>query len=139
MSSHKIDGSLSFRYYYDLARAEDFYGRVLGLTKVVDQGYAKIFQIRPHAFLGIVDSEKGTLKPSADKPIITAFVMAEASEVDKWYTHLQAQGVTIFKPLKQSDAIGVYGFMALDPEGYVLEFEHFMQTERNEAIRSALR
>jgi uncharacterized glyoxalase superfamily protein PhnB len=102
----------------------------------VDQGYTKIFRLTRHSFIGLVDSEKGTLKASETKSVIIA---TATGEVDQWYEHLRAQGVTIFKPLKQHDTIGVRGFMALDPEGYVLEFEEFLDTERNTRMVELLR
>jgi predicted enzyme related to lactoylglutathione lyase len=136
MSKFNIAGTIVFTYYHDLTRAADFYARILGLALVVDQGYAKIFRLTPHSFIGLVDSEKGTLKASETKSVIIA---TATGEVDQWYEHLQAQGVTIFKPLKQHDTIGVRGFMALDPEGYVLEFEEFLDTERNARMVELLR
>ena len=47
-------------------------------------------------------------------------------DVDAWYAYLQAQGVEMLHPLGTSNSIGVRGFMALDPEGYTLEFETFL-------------
>jgi uncharacterized glyoxalase superfamily protein PhnB len=85
--------------------------------------------------VGLVDGESGTHKPSDTKPVILSFV---SDEVDAWYAHLKARGVTIFKELKSHESIGVRGFMARDPEGYTLEFECFLDQPRNTAIRAAL-
>jgi hypothetical protein len=59
-------------------------------------------------------------------------------ELDAWHAHLIARNVRIFRPLGTSEAIGVRGFMALDPEGYVLEFEQFIEADRNVTIRHML-
>ena len=136
MPHFQISGNIIFTYYHDLARAADFYARIMGLELVLDQGFAKVFQLTPHSFIGLVDSERGTLKASETKSVMVATV---TDDVDKWYAHLVANDVTIFKPLKEHPSIGVRGFMALDPEGYVLEFEQFLETERNEMLLDILK
>ena len=59
--------------------------------------------------------------------------------VDEWYAHLQAKGVAIHRPLNTREDIGIRGFMAVGPEGYVLEFEEFLPNERNARLIAALR
>jgi lactoylglutathione lyase len=135
MPSIQTQANLVFFYYKDLAAAAAFYENVLGLTLSVDQGWCKIFQITPQSFVGLVDGENGTHKPNDTKPVILSFV---SDQVDDWYAHLKAHNVTIFKELKSHESIGVRGFMALDPEGYTLEFERFLDQPRNAAIRAAL-
>lgn len=135
MSNFHPKANVIFTYHKDLQRSCDFYERILGLKLAVDQGWCKIYQMTPHAFIGLVDHEHGTHKPDPIKPVIIGFVV---SDLDGIYTHLQANGVTIFKPLKQHDAIGVRGFMAFDPEGYTLEFEDFLDAPRNAVIREML-
>jgi predicted enzyme related to lactoylglutathione lyase len=130
-----ISGNLTFLYYHNLPRACEFYEKVVGLECVIDQGWCKIFQVTDRYFVGLVDGENGTHKPSDTKPVIVAFI---TPEVDKWYEYLIQQGVPIFKTLKTSDGIGVRGFMAKDPEGYTLEFENFIDQPRNARVRQLL-
>ncbi|MBI5879278.1 MAG: VOC family protein [Chloroflexi bacterium] len=136
MPSKAVSANIVFVYYKDLARAADFYARVMGLDLTVDQGFAKIFRVTDQSYIGLVDSEHGTLKASDTKPVIIAFV---TEDPDGWYDHLVANGVTIFMPKYDSDRSQVRGFMAQDPEGYVLEFEWFKETERNRRILEILR
>ena len=82
MPSKPVSANIVFAYYKDLARATDFYARVLGLEMVVDQGFAKIFRVTDQSYIGLVDSEQGTLKASETKPVIIAFV---TEEPDGWY------------------------------------------------------
>jgi predicted enzyme related to lactoylglutathione lyase len=135
MPKLSIGANIIFTYYRDLARAADFYAQVMGLELVMDHGYAKVFQLTPHSFIGLVDSEKGTFKASETKPVIIANV---SDDVEKWYDHLVAHGVTIFKPIKDNPTLGLRGFSALDPEGYVLEFERFQMTEKNQKLLEVL-
>lgn len=136
MSAFPINGTIVFTYYRDLARAAAFYAEVMGLELVQDQGFAKIFKLTPHSFIGLVDSEQGTLRASDAKPVIISTV---TDDVDGWYEHLVAQGVTIFKPLKESERLSLRGFMALDPEGYALEFEQFYPAEKTQRLLDILR
>ena len=69
--------------------------------------------------------------------MILSFVAPDAATVDAWHAHLVAQSVTIFRPLGTSEKIGVHGFMALDPEGYTLEFEAFTDQPMNAEMRAA--
>lgn len=135
MPSFTVDGTLVFTYYRDLPKACAFYQDVLGLRLVVDQGWCKIFQIRELSFIGLVDGEHGTHRPSEAKPVIVSFI---TDDLDGWYAHLQAAGAAIRNPLGTSERIGVRGFMALDPEGYVLEFESFLDQPRNAEMRALL-
>ena len=130
-----MGANIIFTYYRDLAGAADFYARVLGLELVMDHGYAKVFQLTPHSFIGLVDSEKGTFKASDTKPVIIATV---TDDVEQWYERLVASGVTILKPIKDNPVLGLRGFAALDPEGYVLEFERFGATDKNQKLLAIL-
>ena len=136
MPTLPVQANIVFTYYEDLAKAADFYVNVLGLALVVDQGWAKIYQVTPSSFVGAVDGERGAHKPSKDKPVNISFL---TGQVDEWYEHLQAKGVTIHRPLNTREDIGIRGFMAVGPEGYILEFEEFLPNERNAPLLAALR
>ena len=138
MPTLPVSANLTFFYYRDLPAAMRFYERVLGLKLAVDQGFSKIYQITPHSFVGLVDGVSGTHKPNAIKPVILSFIVPDVATVDAWHAHLVSQGVTIFRPLGTSEKIGVHGFMALDPEGYTLEFEAFTDQPMNADVRDTL-
>jgi predicted enzyme related to lactoylglutathione lyase len=135
MPARPVSANITFLYYRNLARAAQFYEEIMGLTLAVDQGTCRIYEITRGSYIGLVDGEHGTHKPSRDKPVILSFV---SDDVDGWHEHLVQHGITIFRPLKTHDSIGVRGFMALDPEGYTLEFETFTDQPRNAVMRSTL-
>jgi lactoylglutathione lyase len=135
MPALSVSANLTFLYYKNLPRAAEFYEVIMGLKLVVDQGFCRIYEITPQSYIGLVDGENGTHKPSRDKPVILSFV---SNDVDEWHELLVKHGVTILHPLKTHERIGVRGFMALDPEGYTLEFETFIDQPRNAAIRQTL-
>ncbi|MDH4108028.1 MAG: VOC family protein [Gammaproteobacteria bacterium] len=119
-----------FFYYADLDAAHAFYSQVLGLRTAADYGYAKIMQVAPSAFVTLVDAAQGM--HSADEPKTTAIALV-TDQLDEWWDHINTQGVdmrsTEYSPTQGS---AHDGFVAVDPEGYLLEFERFNPHPENE-------
>jgi catechol 2,3-dioxygenase-like lactoylglutathione lyase family enzyme len=130
-----IQANLVFFYYPDLTEAEKFYGNLLGFEKVLDYGFAKIFRMSPSTFIGLVDETKGMHDPSEPKSVTLSFA---TNEVDRWFRYLSDQGVPIHRPLSDSSRIPIKGFVALDPAGYYLEFEMFLEHPQNELLHQHL-
>ncbi len=130
-----IQSNLVFFYYPDLEEAEKFYGDVLGLEKVLDYGFAKIYRISQSTFIGLVDETKGMHDPSEPKTVTLSFV---TQEIDQWYQYLKNQGVEIRNPLKDASRHPTRGFVAYDPAGYFLEFERFLEHSQNTSLLEQL-
>ncbi len=122
MTTPPLQGINTFYYYRDLPAALRFYQETLGLALVADLGFAKMIQTGPGSFLTLMDLAYSQHKPDEPKTVTTAFV---SEEVEGWYAHLREQGVPIHHELKSDRAKAHEGFVALDPEGYFLEFERF--------------
>lgn len=118
----KIDGLVTFLYYDDLAKATKFYTEVMGLKVVVDQGWAKILRLTDTANVGLVDGKKGSLRPSKDKPVMVTIL---APDVDAWYAHFKKLGVATMSEPHDEPGMNLRQFMLKDPEGYVIEIQHF--------------
>lgn len=118
-----------FFYYADLAGAERFYTELLGFRLVADYGFAKILQIAPKSFLTLVDAEAGMHK--ADEPKTTAIALI-TDELDEWWDYIQTLDIdmrsTEYDP---QPGRAHHGFVAIDPEGYFLEFERFNEHAEN--------
>jgi len=118
-----------FFYYSDVEAATTFYREVLGLRVVADYGFAKILQIAPKSFLTLVDATEGM--HDADEPKTTAIALI-TDQLDEWWDYLQTQDIemrtTEYEPVEGS---AHDGFVAVDPEGYFLEFERFNEHEEN--------
>ena len=133
--------TITFLYYRDLARAAAFYEAVLGLPLVVQQAlpdcpdFCRIYRVAPTSYVGLVDERFGTHRADEGKAVNLSFVV---DDLDGWYAHLQARGATIYRPLGASAALAIRGFMALDPEGYTLEFETFQPGLGNAAMLADL-
>lgn len=130
-----IQANLVFFYYSDLQEAERFYGGILGLKRVLDYGFAKIYRISPSTFIGLVDETKGMHDPSEPKTVTLSFV---TQEIDQWYQYLKNQGIEIRNPLKDASRHPTRGFVAYDPAGYFLEFESFLEHPQNTLLLEQL-
>lgn len=124
-----IEGSNVFFYYKDLRAATKFYQEILGLEMLADYQMATIFRIAGDSFLILVDAEKGM--HSADEPKTVALALL-TNELNQWWEYLQKSGVEIKYTYKPKEGGPHDGFVAIDPEGYLLEFELFKQHSENE-------
>jgi catechol 2,3-dioxygenase-like lactoylglutathione lyase family enzyme len=109
---------LVFLYYKDLAVADVFFNETLGLKKTTDMDWVKIFQTVPGSSIGCVKEGRGSLRASANKPVMVSWVV---SDVEEWYRRLSAKRVKIVKPLHASDEPPMKSFLFEDPTGYTFE------------------
>lgn len=121
-----------FFYYADVEAAAEFYNKVLGLRTVTDYGFAKIVQVAPKSFITLVDAEVGMHK--ADEPKTTAIALI-TDQLDEWWDYIQTRDIdmrsTEYTPVEGRPH---HGFVAIDPEGYFLEFERFNEHPENEHL-----
>ncbi len=134
LASHDILANHAFFYYEDLDKAVAFYSDVLGLEKVLDYGFAKIFQISQTSYIGLVKG--GMHKTDEPKTVTLSFV---TQEIDAWHDYLTKQNVPIRNPLGDATRHPTRGFVALDPEGYFLEFETFLDHPQNVKLHAGLK
>ena len=126
-----------FFYYKDVEAAAEFYQRVMGFRIAADYGFAKILQVAPKSFITLVDETRGM--HSSSEPKTTAIALL-TNELDGWWDYIQTQDVEL-----RSTEFNVvagrphHGFVAIDPEGYLLEFERFNDHKENERLMPILR
>ncbi len=130
-----IDATNAFYYYADVEAAWRFYTEILGLQTVADYGFAKILRVAPTSYLTLVDAERGM--HSADEPK-TATLALVTDEVEGWYEYLTDAGVPMRAEFQPATGRPHVGFVAIDPEGYFLEFERFEPHAENEQLLPAL-
>lgn len=130
-----VSANLVFFYYEDLGRAKRFYEEVLGLEKVLDYGFAAVYRITQTTYLGLVDESRGMHRASEPKTVTLSFVTAE---IDGWYDYLKRCGVPLRGPVRDATRHATRGFVALDPGGYFLEFERFLDHPENAALNEHL-
>lgn len=130
-----IEGTNLFLYYKDLNRAKEFYHEVLGLEIISDYGFAATVKVTPDAWLTLVDASIGRHKADEPKTVAIALLTNHLSE---WYTYLKNEGISIKYEYKPKENNAHDGFVAIDPEGYLLEFEMFKQHPENERLMPLL-
>lgn len=135
-NSRDLIANNAFFYYSDLDAAWRFYGETLGFETVADYGFAKIMQVASTSYLTLVEAKAGMKDAFAPKTVAVAFV---TDELDEWYEYLLEAGVTM-KSSSYSPTPGSPhdGFVALDSEGYFLEFERFNEHPGNERLMPML-
>ncbi|MBL6454380.1 VOC family protein [Belnapia sp. T6] len=120
-----FEQQITFLYAEDPAACRHFYGEVLGLTLVQDQGFAAIFATGgSRAFLGVVQARgpREARHPRHEGGVILTLV---TPEVAAWHAHLAAAGVPIEAPPAQDATTGITHFFFRDPAGYLLEIQRF--------------
>lgn len=118
-------------YYRNLPEAVAFYTRVLGLPLAADWGDAALVQTSPTSYLTLMDAARSDHPADAAQSVTTAFV---SERVEDWHSYLTAQGVSMRYNLTPDSGKAHEGFVALDPEGYYLEFERFNPHPENEQL-----
>jgi catechol 2,3-dioxygenase-like lactoylglutathione lyase family enzyme len=126
----------AFFYYADLDAAWRFYTETLGVETVADYGFAKILQVADTSYLILVDATKGMHTAAEPKTVAMALV---TDELEGWYEHLKSRGVRMRGELKVEPGRPHDGFVAIDPEGYFLEFERFNPHPENEKLLPLLK
>jgi len=122
----KFTSQLTFLYFKDLKEPAMFFEATLGLEKVDDQGFAKIYRISGGAFLGIVDASQGYCKAASEQNTLITLV---TEDVDQWYAHLKSRGIRIDTPPKIHAKANVEGFFFQGPGGYAFEVQRFINPD----------
>jgi len=129
MDDFGIQATNLFLYYKDLAKAVDFYSHTLGMEVVADYGMAFILRMTADSYLILVDEAEGMHSSEEPKTVALALL---TDQLDKWFTYLKDQEVEIKYEYKPREGSAHDGFVIVDPEGYLLEFERFNQHSENE-------
>lgn len=132
-----ISGMNAVYYYEDLDAAWQFYTGVLGYSTVADHGFTKILRVGPNSYLTLTDQRQGPPSSYGPKTVTLAVI---TDEVEGWWEYLMGQAVEMRAPLGEVGGGRPHdGFVAIDPEGYFLEFERFNPHPENEALLPLLR
>ena len=115
-----FDQQVTFIYTDDLDRSATFYGDVLALPLVLDQGACRIYQTAPGAFIGVCRCRDG--RPVSPDGVILTMV---TDYVDGWYRRLRDNGVPFDKKPEENPEFNIYHCFLRDPDGYQIEIQQF--------------
>ncbi len=110
---------VTFLYTKDLTTSAHFYGDLLGLPLVLDQGSCRIYRVSDDGFLGLCERADVPAEPTG---VIVTLV---TQDVDGWHARLQALGVAIEKAPTLNSTYNIYHCFLRDPNGYLLEIQTF--------------
>jgi len=121
MSSPGIECQITWVYTENLEHTSSFYQNDLGLKLLRDEGTARIFKVSATAQIGVCRSfEDRVVEPRGG---MITFV---TDDVDEWYEYLIGNNVNIRSAPHRLEAFKIYTFFVEDPNGYVLEFQQFL-------------
>ena len=112
------DAQITFLPSSDLARSRAFYEEVLGLEFVNDQGTCHIYRATAGGFLGVCFR---TVVEATDGVIFTLVT----DDVDGWCDRVMARGSEIERGPVHNEHFGIYQAFLRDPDGNLLEIQHF--------------
>ena len=118
-----FSSQITFLYYKELTGPAHFFEEILGLQKVDDQGFARIYRIAGGSFIGIVDEAQGYCDAPRAKNVLITLV---TDDVHPWYQRLQAAGVAVDAAPAVHEKANVEGFFFEGPGGYAFEIQKFL-------------
>ena len=118
-----IDGSITFFYYDDLGEASRFYGETMGFEKMLDVGFAQLFKVYDNVHVGLVDGNRGSMRPAEHKSVMLSFFV---DDVEDWYHRLKDRGLELSPP-EEPDYLKMKVLIFKDPEGYTLELLQWLR------------
>ena len=120
-STPSIAQQITWVYARDLDATCRFYGEVLGLEMMLDEGSAQIYRATGDACIGVCDAFGGrVVEPRG------GMITLVTDDVDAWYARLTAAGATTQGAPERHEAFNIYAFLAEDPNGYLIEFQEFL-------------
>jgi catechol 2,3-dioxygenase-like lactoylglutathione lyase family enzyme len=132
-----VAGSDVVFYYRDLDAAVEFYTRKLGFKITMDgrltDGIGVHVQLASTSHITLVDGSSPRSNKTGNEPKATAIALL-TNDLDAWDAHAAAEGLAFRNGKRlQREAPGAAhdGFVVLDPEGYLLEFEQFLPHAEN--------
>ena len=132
MNEYGMTASNVFLYYVDVEAATEFYTKTLGFAVAADYGFAKILRVAPSSFITLVDEKMGMHSASDPKTVAIALI---TDQLDEWWDYLKDLDVEMrSSSYNPQEGRPHHGFVAIDPEGYLLEFERFNEHAENEML-----
>jgi catechol 2,3-dioxygenase-like lactoylglutathione lyase family enzyme len=126
MTRPELAQQVTFLYAEEPEASWRFYGEVLELPLVQDQGTCRIYAAAPEnrAFLGVCRARapRASDNPRVVGGVVFTFV---TPDVEGWHEFLRGRGVKVPPEPEYSETYRVTHFFATDPAGYTIEFQRF--------------
>ncbi len=120
MSMYQYASNITFLYYNDLEYGSRFIEEVFQLTLVMDQGWAKVYQINETSFVGVV---RLTEKTEYQGNTLISFNTRDVIEEHDRVSSLDVYHLT---EIKHFEDIPLNSFFFKDAEGHDFEIQQFL-------------
>jgi len=121
-----FDSQITFIYTKDIEAASVFYGELLELPLVLDQGGCRIYRVAQGGFIGVC----GRGEAKEPQGLVLTLV---TDDVDKWFHRLAAAGVVVEKKPAYNPDYNIYHCFIRDPAGYRIEIQRFEDSVWNDS------
>jgi catechol 2,3-dioxygenase-like lactoylglutathione lyase family enzyme len=121
-----ITDSIVFTYTDDLAASSRFFRETLELEFVVDQGPCHIFRMSPNSYIGVCDL------PGRPRSTVGVTITIVTADVDGWHAFLTGKGLVYQTAPQTSTRFNVYSSLFIDPNGYRIEIQNFLDPKWRE-------
>lgn len=119
-----VNKQITWVYTHNLETTKAFYGQVLGLDCVRDEGKAQIFRVSSDAMIGVCEVfGDRVVEPQG------GMITLVTDDVDAWYDRLVQAGAGTRGAPRRMAEFNIYTFFAEDPNGYVIEFQQFLDSK----------
>jgi hypothetical protein len=119
----KYSSAITFLYYDDFSYGINFVENVLQLDLVMDQGFARVYEVNQKAFLGIVQKRNNDMVPGS-----TLFSLSTRN-VESEYKRVRQLKVFNLTEIKHFESIPLKSFFFDDIEGHKFEIQQFLNQE----------
>ncbi|GEM_PF-1396594 len=115
--------AITFLYYEDFSYGIDFIENVLQLNLVMDQGFARVYEVNEKAFLGIVQKRDDDVDSGS-----TLFSLT-TNDVESEYKRVKQLKVHNLTEMKHFEMIPLKSFFFDDKEGHKFEIQQFLKED----------
>jgi len=113
--------AITFLYYEDFAYGTQFMEEILELELVMNQDFARVYEVNDKAFLGIV-KQRDSIEVAGN----TLFSLT-TTDVDAAYKRFQQLEVHELTEMKYFESIPLRSFFFEDKEGHRFEIQQFLK------------
>lgn len=122
----KYSSAITFLYYKDFSYGVEFIEQVFHLELVMDQGFARVYQVNEKSYLGIVQENDSSEVPGS------TLVSFTTKQVEEEYQRVRKLEVYKLSKIKHFKEIPLKSFFFDDLEGHKFEIQQFLKQEDTE-------
>lgn len=122
-----ITSNVTFLYYEDYKKAITFFEEVLKLKLIMDQDFARVYEVTKTSFLGMVKKEK-RIKTN---DTLYSFTV---DDVDLYYDLYSSKDIYNLSKMNHFKDIPLKSFFFEDFEGHQFEIQEFLKKEDKEVF-----